>query len=78
MLLDWVREGGYDAIVRGEYVRRGDEPSASEEASAAGSYYGDRVSAAMQSAGSSISDVGRQLGDWLKRNDSSDSSDSSG
>lgn len=79
MLLDWVREGGYDAILRGEYVRRGDEPSASEEASAAGSYYGDRVSGAMQSAGSSISDVGRQLGDWLKRNsDSSDSSDSPG
>src|ERR1700741_861990 len=33
ILLDWVREGGYDAIVsRGEYVRRGEEPSVSEEA----------------------------------------------
>lgn len=70
MLLDWVREGGYDAIVsRGEYVRRGEEPGASEEANAAASFYGDRVASAMQSAGSSVADVGRQLGDWLKRND---------
>ncbi len=70
MLLDWVREGGYDAIVsRGEYVKRGEEPSVGDEANAASSFYGDRVSGAMQSAGSSLADVGKQLGDWLKRND---------
>ena len=30
-------------------------------------YYADRVSGAFQTAGSSISEVGQQLGDWLKR-----------
>jgi Zn-dependent protease with chaperone function len=67
MLLDWVREGDYDRMVRGDYLRRGEEPSAREEADAAGAFYADRVGSALQSAGSSIADVGQQLGDWLKR-----------
>jgi Zn-dependent protease with chaperone function len=67
MLLDWVREGDYDRMVRGDYLRRGEEPSAREEADAAGAFYADRVSSAVQSAGSSIADVGQQLGDWLRR-----------
>jgi Zn-dependent protease with chaperone function len=67
MLLDWVREGDYDRMVRGDYLRRGEEPSAREEADAAGALYADRVGSALQSAGSSIADVGQQLGDWLKR-----------
>ena len=67
LLLDWVREGEYDAMVRGEYLRRGDEPSAREEADAAGSFYSERISAAFQSAGTSIGEVGDQLADWLKR-----------
>ena len=68
MLLDWVREGEYDRMVRGEYLRRGEEPPLSEEAEAAGAFYGDRISGAFQAAGSSVSDVGQQLGDWLNRN----------
>jgi hypothetical protein len=67
-LLEWVREGEYDAIVRGEYIRIGDEPSAREEAEAAGDFYSDRIAGAIQSAGSSIGEVGEQLGEWLKRN----------
>ena len=67
MLLDWVREGDYDPMVRGEYLRRGDEPSAREEADAAADHYTDRISGAIQSAGSSVSEVGDQLADWLKR-----------
>jgi Zn-dependent protease with chaperone function len=67
LLLDWVREGDYDRMVRGDYLRRGEEPSAREEADAAGVFYADRVSGAFQAAGSSISEVGQQLGDWLKR-----------
>ena len=68
LLLDWVREGDYDRMVRGDYLRVGEEPSAREEADAAGVFYSDRISGAFQAAGSSISDVGQQLGDWLKRN----------
>jgi hypothetical protein len=67
LLLDWVREGDYDRMVRGDYLRTGEEPSAREEADATGAFYADRISGAFQSAGSSISEVGQQLGDWLKR-----------
>jgi Zn-dependent protease with chaperone function len=68
LLLDWVREGDYDRMVRGDYLRVGEEPSAREEADAAGVFYADRISGAFQTAGTSISEVGQQLSDWLKRN----------
>ena len=67
LLLDWVREGEYDRMIRGDYLRRGEEPTAREEADAAGVFYGERISGAFQAAGSSIADVGQQLGDWLNR-----------
>ena len=66
-LLDWVQTGEYDRMVRGEYLRRGDEPSASEEASSASDHYGERIGDAIQQAGTSVSEVGQQLGDWLQR-----------
>ena len=66
-LLEWVREGDYDRMVRGDYMRRGEEPAAREEAEAATAFYGDRVASAIQQAGTSIGEVGQQLGDWLKR-----------
>jgi Zn-dependent protease with chaperone function len=78
ILLDWVREGDYDRMVRGDYLRRGEEPSAREEADAAGAFYADRVGSAFQSAGSSIADVGQQLGDWLKRTRGGEGGDGGG
>jgi Zn-dependent protease with chaperone function len=66
-LLDWVHEGDYDRIVRGDYLRRGEESSARDEAEAAGADYGNRISRAFEQAGSSISEVGEQLGEWLKK-----------
>jgi Zn-dependent protease with chaperone function len=77
LLLDWVREGDYDRMVRGDYLRRGEEPSAREEADSASVFYGERIAGAFQAAGSSVADVGQQLGDWLKRVRSSDENDSS-
>jgi Zn-dependent protease with chaperone function len=67
LLLDWVREGDYDRMVRGDYLRTGEEPTAREEADATSAFYAERISGAFQAAGSSISEVGQQLGDWLKR-----------
>jgi hypothetical protein len=67
MLLDWVREGDYDRMARGDYMRIGEEPTAGEEAGEAGAFYGERISGAFAQAGSSLADVGQQLGDWLKR-----------
>ena len=66
-LLDWVRAGDFDRIVGGDYVRRGEEPPLREEADAAQAHYAERVGDAFAQAGSSLNDVGRQLGDWLAR-----------
>jgi Zn-dependent protease with chaperone function len=68
LLLDWVHEGKYDPMVRGEYVRVGQEGSVREEADAASAFYGERIAGAFQQAGSSIAEAGQQFGDWLKRN----------
>jgi len=67
LLLDWVHEGEYDRIVRGDYLRTGEEPSARDEAESTIPYYADRIGGAIQSAGSSVAEVGQQLGDWLKK-----------
>jgi Zn-dependent protease with chaperone function len=69
-LLRWVREGDYDRIIGGEYMRRGEEPPLRDEADAASDHYSARISDAFTQAGSSISEVGQQLGDWLKRQQS--------
>lgn len=66
-LLKWVREGEYDRIVAGDYIRRGEEPPPREEADAAGHHYADRVKGAFREAGESLADVSKQLGDWLDR-----------
>jgi Zn-dependent protease with chaperone function len=67
MLLDWVREGDYDPMVRGEYLRVGEEPTAREEADAAADHYAERIAGAFKSAGSSVAEVSDQLADWLQR-----------
>jgi Zn-dependent protease with chaperone function len=72
ILLDWVRAGEYDRMVRGDYMRRGEEPTAREEADAAGVFYADRIGKAIQAAGSSVAEVGEQLGEWLRRTRRSD------
>jgi Zn-dependent protease with chaperone function len=66
-LIDWMRSGEYDRIVDGEYLRRGQEPPLKDEADTAASHYGDRISGALEQAGSSIAEIGEQLGDWLSR-----------
>jgi Zn-dependent protease with chaperone function len=66
-LLAWVREGEYDRIVDGDYIRRGEEPPPRDEAAAAGQHYAERVRGAFNSAGESVADVGKQLNEWLKK-----------
>jgi Zn-dependent protease with chaperone function len=75
LLLDWVHEGEYDRMVRGDYLRTGEEPSAREEAENTVPYYADRIGGAIQSAGSSVAEVGQQLGDWLKKTRSENGND---
>jgi hypothetical protein len=66
-LLSWVREGDYDRIVGGDYLKRGEEHTLREEADAAGGHYADRVRGAFKDAGESLADVGQQLADWLAK-----------
>lgn len=66
-LLAWVRCGDYDRIAGGDYIRRGQEPPLRDEVDAAQDHYARRVTDAFSQAGSSVSDVGQQLADWLKR-----------
>jgi Zn-dependent protease with chaperone function len=66
-LLAWVRQGDYDRIVGGDYLRRGEEYTLREEADVASAHYADRVKSVLRDAGSSIQDIGQQLGDWLSR-----------
>jgi Zn-dependent protease with chaperone function len=65
-LMKWVRTGEYDRIIRGEYIRRGEEPAAPHDVGDGVKFYTERFQAILKEAGTSIQDVGRQVGDWLK------------
>jgi Zn-dependent protease with chaperone function len=72
-LMRWVQSGDYDRIIGGEYVRRGQERGAREEASDAFAYYSERFREFFRDAGETVSKVGDQIGDatgkladWLR------------
>jgi len=72
-LMRWVQSGDYDRIMGGEYVRRGQERGAREEASDAFTYYSERFRGFFRDAGETVSKVGDQIGDatgkladWLR------------
>jgi Zn-dependent protease with chaperone function len=67
MLLEWVRQGEYDRIIGGEYLRKGEEPPLRAEADAAQAHYSERIGDAFSQAGSSIAEAGDQLSKWLAR-----------
>jgi Zn-dependent protease with chaperone function len=66
-LMAWVRSGEYDRIVGGEYVRRGQEASAREEAGDAASHYADRFRQAFRDAGDAVGSATDQVADWLRK-----------
>lgn len=66
-LLAWVRDGEYDRIVGGEYVRRGQERPPREEAGEAAAHYAERFRELFREAGEQLSSAGEQLNDWLRR-----------
>jgi hypothetical protein len=73
-VMTWVQSGEYDRIVSGEYVRRGQEPGARQEADAAQEFYAERFRQLFREAGESVTKVGEQLSDaterfseWLRR-----------
>ncbi|MDP2712446.1 MAG: M48 family metallopeptidase [Solirubrobacteraceae bacterium] len=65
-LLAWVRGGEYDRIVGGDYLRRGEERPAREEAAGAATHYSERFKDLFREAGEQVNTAGNQLSDWLK------------
>jgi Zn-dependent protease with chaperone function len=72
-VMAWVRSGEYDRIVGGEYIRRGDEPPAREDAGDAVDFYGERfrqffkdAGAGMSSAGDRMADAATKVSDWIR------------
>jgi len=66
-LLAWVRDGEYDRIVSGEYLQRGQERPARDEASAAAAHYSERFRDLFRETGEHVNTAGKQLSDWLKK-----------
>ncbi|MDO8211320.1 M48 family metallopeptidase [Conexibacter sp. CPCC 206217] len=66
-LMLWVREGDFDRIVGGDYVRRDDPISVRAETGDAVSFYSDRFKEAFRDAGETIGQGGQQLADWLRK-----------
>jgi len=72
-IMRWVQSGDYDRIMAGEYVRRGQERGARDEASDAFEFYSDLFRGFFREASETVSKVGDQLGDatgkladWLR------------
>ncbi len=72
-VMSWIRSGGYDRIIRGEYRRRGDTRDVREEAGDAMDYYAERfrslfreVGDNVTTLGSQVGDVSQQVSDWLR------------
>lgn len=56
----WIREGNYDRVMRGEYVRRSEDQRAyKEDAKEAASYYGETVKKAFKKVSSALDDLTR-------------------
>lgn len=56
----WIREGHYDRILRGEYIRKSDEPRAyREDAKEAVSYYGEAVKKAIRKVSRALDEAAR-------------------
>ena len=66
-LLAWVRSGEYDRIVGGDYVKRGEERPAREEAADAAAHYSERFKDLFRETGEHVNSAGKQLSDWLKK-----------
>jgi Zn-dependent protease with chaperone function len=72
-VMRWVQGGEYDRITRGEYVRRGEEPPARDEAGDAMEFYAERFRTLFREIGENVTTLGSQVGgvaeqvaDWLR------------
>jgi len=64
-LTRWVKEGDYDRIVAGDYLRRGQEPPASEEVRSAIAHYTERFEELVHRTAGGVTRWSTQLRRWL-------------
>jgi hypothetical protein len=72
-VMKWVQSGEYDRIVRGDYIKRGEEPPVREEAGDAMEFYAARFRAIFADIGDNVTKLGNQVGgvaeqvaDWIR------------
>ena len=72
-VMEWVRSGEYDRIAAGEYMRRGEEPPARDDAGDAVEFYAERfrrffkdAGAGVATAGDKFADAASKVSDWLR------------
>lgn len=67
-LMKWVESGDFDRIIRGEYIKRGEEREARAEAGDAVDFYTKRFQDLINGANDSVGGVGRRFGEWVRGN----------
>ncbi len=65
-IMRWVESGEFDRIRNGDYVRRGEEPSAMNATGDAVSHYTERFKEIFSSAGESVAKAGSKLQQWMQ------------
>ena len=60
-VMTWVQSGEYDRIAGGDYIRRGQEPGARQEAGDAVEFYAERFRKGFKDAGDSIAGAGQSI-----------------
>jgi Zn-dependent protease with chaperone function len=72
-IMRWVQSGEYDRIVRGDYIKRGEEPPMRQEAGDAFEFYAERFRTIFRDIGENVTKLGAQVGgmaeqmaDWVR------------
>jgi Zn-dependent protease with chaperone function len=61
-VMRWVQSGEYDRIVRGDYIKRGEEPPVRQEAGDAFEFYAERFRTIFKDIGENVTKLGNQVG----------------
>ena len=84
-VMEWVKSGEYDRIIRGEYRTRDQAANAREEAGDAVEFYAERFRAVFNEMGENIASLGTQVGgvadslaDWIRRRGAGGSGEGNG
>jgi Zn-dependent protease with chaperone function len=77
-LIAWVKSGDFDVQRSGGYLRRGQEPSPSEEFDAAFKHYRQRFAKIVERAGGGVQQAVSRFASWLDTDNSDDEHDEGG